>query len=181
MRRFSIGKLMLLVAFLGTNLGAFRFLLGSSREPDMEKLLLSGFIPLADVALLALYGLATRFRITLRRNRPKSMARFLLGVAAISSLLLAVSALVAFFAMETFYEYVDTISRYPEPLSRRLNLSDPRNAEFGHYVVVPLALGMFLSGPPILWTLATGFLVGHFRLVVETRPSDSDGAAPAGS
>jgi hypothetical protein len=172
MPRFSIAKLMLVVAFVAANLALVHILLDfRSGEISETRGLLVGLLPLSDSLIIALWALASRWRISLRR-RPRAEGRRFVGwyVAACGPILLCLLAAILVSPL-SFETYLDTTSK-PAQLwldSSGLEKSYP---DLILHVVLPAFLFTVISGPPLLVALVASFVMGRFQLVLTPRSEE---------
>src|SRR5437660_759627 len=95
MKRFSIGRLMFLVAVLGANFGVMRFLHIRMSGGDLPSEMLAGFVPLADAILLAGYSLTRHNRVRLRRRPRRRRGSIAAPFFVIGAAMLALGASLA--------------------------------------------------------------------------------------
>lgn len=151
MRRFSIARLMLLVALVAANLGILRFLLSPSwGGRSWHYQLPAGFLPLFDAVLLAVHLLLRRNR-TAAGARALDSRRFALPFIATVALFLGAVLLSFFFA----YEALPAVLRAVESVFESLGLKVDMDTPADRYLVGPIFLAVTLSAAPLALAVAT--------------------------
>lgn len=167
MRRYSIGKLMLLVAVLAANFALGRYLL--AQEDDIQRMCLAGLLPLIDAQLVGLYLLLARHRVALRRRRGSPLPAFVvvatLGLGVMLALCLAAPGLVVD-GIELTWAQIDTVFDID-------SISDDQSA-----LVLAGSLCLVISGPAVLAALLVGGVMARYRLVVVPRRAIAAGDDP---
>jgi hypothetical protein len=161
MRRFSIGKLMLVIALLALNCAAiceFARQASSHRRADV----VMGFLPLANAILLGSYFLARQYRITWKPRELRRKNPWFVGMCLVCLCL----TVLFFFWNEDIYERYTAVAGHP--IYGRLKYwglarGDGKRADI--YLTIPAILGVIFSGPAILISYATASVMSCFKVV----------------
>lgn len=168
MRRFSLGRLMLLVAFLGANFAVLNRLLQrlAAGTPD-DRSLLAGLLPLADAVLIASWRLAGRWRVSIRLRPRGERGGFDGWFAAVAGILLVGLLAASVGRPDSLKDYVDWAAI---PLGRVLNDTgiELSNDAVVYGVLTPF-LFVVISGPPLMLSPALAFALSRFQVVVTPR------------
>lgn len=169
MRRFSIARLMLVIAFLAGNFGILRFLLSPSRGGrNWHYQLPAGFLPLADSLLLAVYLLLSRNRVSLER-RPRQPGRFAVQFITIVTLFLATVTLLFFCAQEALTPALRAVSDPAYSMFKSAGAEIKMDTPVDRYLLGPVFLGVTLSAAPLIFALALAFALSRFKIVITPR------------
>jgi len=133
-------------------------------------------LPLANAAIIAVYLLALRYRLSLRCRSHRERIGILPGFAIASSLALIALIVARVFAQEEVLQYLQFVLRPVDVFLRTVGFSDrDYDREVFRFVPMPLLLGASLSGPALLLALAVGWVSNRYRLMITHRK----GAVPA--
>ncbi len=128
-------------------------------------LLLGGLLPLANIVLISLYALSKRYRISLRRQpqarRAAWFARFT-AVAGLELMALVLASLLAPFQVYIL-GYAEVVAAQLEPWANSFTGDREWIIQFA---ILPLFLGIVLSGPPVIFAHALAWVSSWFELVV---------------
>jgi hypothetical protein len=161
---------MAVVAIIAINCAVIRFLLPGQATLQVSEICLAGLLPLANAALIAVYLLALRYRISLRRRSHRERIGMLPGFAIASSLALIVMIAVRVFAEEEVLQYLQFILRPVDVFLRSMGVSDrDYDGAVFRFVPMPLLLGASLSGPALLIALAVGWVSNRYRVMITQR------------
>ena len=181
MRRFSIGRLMLVIAFLAANLGVLRLLLADDSRRGPLHLLLCGLLPLADGVLISLWVHASRYRMAVRCRRPGERGRFAPGFAVCSGIFLVCSASIFLLMPQVLDRYFEVTEPPVDRFLDSLGIVTLGNLTRLRYVILPVFLGVILSGPPLLVSIGLAAVLSRFRLDVSPRTTEEESCAASPS
>jgi len=169
MRRISISKAMLVVAFVAAHLVLLRFLI-STLQGGFHLTLLVGLLPLAEAQLIGLYLTAKRYRLTLKRRNDSSRGINVIAFSAFNAIALILLGVAGFAAPQEVGRQSRVLF---DPVSNWFRWLGYTHEDFAapyfRLFVSPLILGAMMSGPPLLLSLTFGWLVGRYELVVTRR------------
>src|SRR5262245_58843063 len=106
MRRWSIGRLMLAVVVVAANLGAIRLLLDAPHDDVSTRTLVVGFLPLANTLVVALWLVASRYRLAIRRRARGEAGGFAGCYAAIGTPLVLGLLAASVLSPTSFFDYL---------------------------------------------------------------------------
>ncbi len=172
MRRFTIARLMIVVAFLGANFGVLRFLLSPSSRMEFE--LLAGFLPLADALFVAIGVVASRHRVALRWMPRSERGRLAPGFVAFCGLFLVASVVACLAFPNVLIEYIEVAGAPIDRGLRSLGVLTDQDTPLVRFVIAPVFLGLLFSGPPLLVAAVMAFLMSRFTIVITPRTTKED-------
>ena len=158
-----------MIAIVAANCAAVRtFFFANLNERAVSLLLLGGLLPLANIALISLYVISKRYRISLRRQPQERRAARIVVFIALAWLELMALVLASLLAPFQAYvlEYAEVIAA---PLVPWANSFAGDRAWIIQFVIVPLYLGIALSGPPVIFAYIGAWVLSWFELVVVPR------------
>ena len=170
MRRISILEAMLIVVFVAAHLAVLRILISTLDGPGFLLALLVGLLPLAEAQLIGLYLTAKRYRLTLKRRNDSSRGINVIAFSAFNAIALILLGVAGFADPQKVGRQSRVLF---DPVSNWFRWLGYTHEDFAapyfRLFVSPLILGTMMSGPPLLLSLAFGWLVGRYELVVTRR------------
>src|SRR4051794_39955614 len=100
MRRFSIARLMIAVAFLAANFAAIRHAMLPAHDPQPVWEVVIGYLPMADALLMTAYLLFGRNRLSIRRRPAGEAGRTALTFLVVGSGMLLLAAVFGVWARD---------------------------------------------------------------------------------
>jgi hypothetical protein len=167
-RRFSIAKVMALIALIAANCTAVRACYSHNDIKPVRGILVGGLLPLVNAQIICLFVLARRYRISLRRRTQNCHRKFAFVFATLNALMLLSLTAACVLAPLPAADIVELVLTPLEPwfnsLARQKSLS-----WLTQFVVLPLLVAVVLSGPPLLLTLVISWLSSHFEWIIVDR------------
>jgi hypothetical protein len=177
MRRFSISKAMLLIGLVAANFGAVRALL----NPDGDGLgnirfVLTGLLPLFDALIIALYLFVGCSRIVVRRRAEAGHGLGVFSFIAVTAVTLTILVAICLVWPTTTEDAVNAYGDFLENSELIVTWAiaagyayDGRESALFVFLFRPFLLAIPLSGPPLLFGLALGWLANRYEVVITRR------------
>jgi hypothetical protein len=159
---FRISLLLWLVALAALNFTLLRYAeVVIDLSPKFAGLI--GLVPPFDLFAMSLYvALTRRFRFALVRRQARK--NIIDSAAMVSGAILVLGTM----SCLLFHEVVLELVQLPfSPVERWIRISQPSLETRGF--VIGAFLGLFMSGPPILFTVVLGYLHSRFKLEITRR------------
>jgi uncharacterized membrane protein len=110
MPRFSISRVMVAAALVAANCAVLQAVLPYHGAVDFLQILLVGLVPLFNAQIVALYFLATGYRISLRRRTPQDRVGSMPTFAAVTAVALCASIIACVAAQNAVMAYLEYAS-----------------------------------------------------------------------
>jgi hypothetical protein len=171
-RRFSIAKVMAVIALIAANSAVLRACYSEIGRDSVRSFLLGGLLPLVNAQIVCLFVLARRYRISLRRRTPNRYRSFAFVFAILNAVAILFLTTVRVLAP---LPAADLIQFALHPLEPWFNSLPQQNSRswLTQFVVVTLLVAVALSGPPLLVTLVISWLSSRYEWVVVDRKAPS--------
>ena len=170
MRRFSIYHAMAVIALVAVNCAAIRAVLPSNGAWDGFGIVVVGLLPLLDAQIIGLYVFASRYRITLRRRRPRKRVGVTPAFAATNAVALAAMLTVCVTAPDGVLAYLELALSPVDLLFRSMGFEKALyDSPFFRSFAIPLFVGAAVSGPPLLLAVMAGLVASRYTFVIAAR------------
>jgi hypothetical protein len=175
MSRFSISKVMAVIALAAANCAAFRELFPFVNGGNITGILFMGLLPLANAQIVGLYLLFSRYRICYRRRTREERTGIAPTFVAVNTLVLlaSVTACLVFTS-----ELIDFLEFSLHPLQAFFLSLGRKQTDFEAQIfeaMIPIYLCVVLSGPPLLVVLIVCWLRSRYKFVITPRYDPASG------